>query len=107
MSLGGSTPYEGIMVPLMRELWYTWGRFQLSTKPLSFEYRSAVRWAILSVPEVVNKQLIILMPVSNDWDALRLLLPALANELSANGLRAAILLVDDGSTVLPSKNLCE
>ena len=61
----------------------------------------------MSVPEVVNNQLIILMPVYNDWDALRLLLPALANELSANGLRAAILLVDDGSTVLPSKNLCD
>jgi polyisoprenyl-phosphate glycosyltransferase len=45
------------------------------------------------------------MPVYNDWDALRLLLPALANELSANGLRAAVLLVDDGSTVLPPKNL--
>src|SRR5262245_65447283 len=45
------------------------------------------------------------MPVYNDWDALRLLLPALANELSANGLRAAVLLVDDGSTVLSPKNL--
>lgn len=47
----------------------------------------------MSTPEVVDEQLIILMPVYNDWDALGRLLPALAHELCANGLRAAILLV--------------
>jgi polyisoprenyl-phosphate glycosyltransferase len=50
-------------------------------------------------PEVVDDPLIVLMPVYNDWDALGRLLPALAHELCANGLRAAVLLVDDGSTV--------
>jgi polyisoprenyl-phosphate glycosyltransferase len=59
----------------------------------------------MSAPEVVDNQLIVLMPVYNDWDALGRLLPALALELSANSLRAAILLVDDGSTVPPPKNL--
>src|SRR5436309_3212816 len=59
----------------------------------------------MSTPEVISNQLIILMPVYNDWDALGRLLPALAHELSANNLRAAILLVDDGSTVPPPKNL--
>src|SRR4029450_11691335 len=59
----------------------------------------------MSTPEVVRNQLIILMPVYNDWDALGRLLPALAHELSTDGLRAAVLLVDDGSTVPPSKNL--
>jgi hypothetical protein len=54
---------------------------------------------------IVGSQLIILMPVYNDWDALGRLLPALAHELSANALRAAVLLVDDGSTVPPPKNL--
>lgn len=53
----------------------------------------------MSTPEVVDNPLIILMPLYNDWDALGRLLPALAHELCANDLRAAILLVDDGSTV--------
>jgi polyisoprenyl-phosphate glycosyltransferase len=37
--------------------------------------------------------------VYNDWQALSPLLPILERELSANGLRADILLVDDGSTI--------
>jgi len=61
----------------------------------------------MSTPELVSNQLIILMPVYNDWDALGRLLPALAHELSANSLRAAILLVDDGSSVPPPKNLAD
>ncbi len=43
--------------------------------------------------------LIILMPVYNDWEALRLLLPQLGRELATNGLRAEVLIVDDGSTL--------
>ena len=50
-------------------------------------------------PENRNHKLIILMPVYNDWEALALLLPSLERELEANGLRAQILIVDDGSTV--------
>jgi polyisoprenyl-phosphate glycosyltransferase len=49
--------------------------------------------------ETHNYELIILMPVYNDWGALLILLPALEKELSANGLRAEVLMVDDGSTV--------
>jgi hypothetical protein len=59
----------------------------------------------MSASEVVDNQLIILMPVYNDWEALARLLPALAHELSADGLRAAILLVDDGSTIPSPKNI--
>jgi hypothetical protein len=44
-------------------------------------------------------KLILLMPVYNDWQALSLLLPSLERELNANGLRADVLLVDDGSTI--------
>lgn len=46
-----------------------------------------------------DDKLIILMPVYNDWKALALLLPSLEGELNANGLKADILIVDDGSTV--------
>jgi hypothetical protein len=52
-----------------------------------------------------NHTLIILMPVYNDWGALSILLPALERELNTNGLRAEILIVDDGSTVLAPANL--
>ena len=45
------------------------------------------------------------MPVYNDWGALSLLLPILDRELKADGLTAGILLVDDGSTTSPPKNL--
>jgi glycosyltransferase involved in cell wall biosynthesis len=50
-------------------------------------------------------QLVILMPVYNDWQALSLLLPRLDQELAENGLNAQVFLVDDGSTLLPSENL--
>jgi glycosyltransferase involved in cell wall biosynthesis len=39
------------------------------------------------------------MPLYNDWGALSILLPALERELNAHGLRADVLMVDDGSTV--------
>jgi hypothetical protein len=46
-----------------------------------------------------DDKLIILMPVYNDWQALRALLPSLERELVAEGFRAEVLLVDDGSTL--------
>jgi polyisoprenyl-phosphate glycosyltransferase len=46
-----------------------------------------------------HDKLILLIPVYNDWQALSLLLPILERELNASGLRADILLVDDGSTI--------
>jgi hypothetical protein len=56
-------------------------------------------------PVTRANKLIILMPVYNDWGALSLLLPILDRELKADGLTAGILLVDDGSTTSPPKNL--
>ena len=56
-------------------------------------------------PEAPDHKLIILMPVYNDWGALSLLLPTLDHELKSDGLTAGILLVDDGSTTAPPKNL--
>jgi glycosyltransferase involved in cell wall biosynthesis len=49
--------------------------------------------------EACSNKLIILMPFYNDWGALAILLPALERELNAHGLRAEVLMVDDGSTV--------
>ena len=46
-----------------------------------------------------NSGLIILMPIYNDCGALLILLPALKKELNVHGLRAEVLMVDDGSTV--------
>jgi len=51
----------------------------------------------MSVP-ALDVKLLILMPVYNDWRSLSLLLPGLENELHSAGLRARLLLVDDGST---------
>jgi hypothetical protein len=53
----------------------------------------------MTASQTRDDKLIILMPVYNDWKALALLLPSLERELNANGLRAEILMVDDGSTV--------
>jgi hypothetical protein len=49
-------------------------------------------------PEIRSHELIILMPVYNDWAALSMLLIGLDRELSKGGLKADILMVDDGST---------
>src|SRR4030095_14771807 len=53
----------------------------------------------MSVATMSDIKLMILMPVFNDWHALSLLLPSLEHELKISGLRAGLLLVDDGSTV--------
>src|SRR5262249_26134590 len=43
-------------------------------------------------------------PVYNDWDALDLLIPGLDEKLAEAGLKASILLVDDGSTNVFNRN---
>ncbi len=56
-------------------------------------------------PVTRDNKFFILMPVYNDWGALSLLLPTLDRELKLDGLTAGVLLVDDGSTTAPPKNL--
>lgn len=46
-----------------------------------------------------GEDLVVLIPVFNDWAALRMLLGALDGVLDAHGLRADVLVIDDGSTV--------
>jgi hypothetical protein len=46
-------------------------------------------------------RVVVLVPVFNDWEAVSLLLPVLDRELSASGLAASVLLIDDGSTSQP------
>jgi hypothetical protein len=53
----------------------------------------------MSVTELPGINLVILMPVFNDWEALSLLLPSLEHELETAALQVRLLLVDDGSTV--------
>ena len=48
-----------------------------------------------------RNDLLILIPIYNDWDAVGLLLPSLDQVLADAGLIANVLLVDDGSTVRP------
>lgn len=59
----------------------------------------------MDVTKPLDIKLMILMPVFNDWRALALLLPSLEHELKAAGLRADLLLVDDGSTEKLPKSL--
>jgi glycosyltransferase involved in cell wall biosynthesis len=46
-------------------------------------------------------EIVVLIPVFNDWDALRKLLPRLDAVLATHGLEADVLVVDDGSTLEP------
>jgi glycosyltransferase involved in cell wall biosynthesis len=68
--------------------------------------------AFIDVPNLVIESvshandLIVLMPVYNDWKALSSLLPRLDQELNANRLSATVVLVDDGSTVAIPNDLC-
>ena len=54
-------------------------------------------------PETQDDNLVILMPVYNDWGALSLLLPILDRALKTAELKARVLLVDDGSTASEPK----
>lgn len=61
----------------------------------------------MSVTMPLNNQLMILMPVYNDWQALSRLLPILDLELKTAGLRTGLLLVDDGSTAKLPQSLVQ
>jgi polyisoprenyl-phosphate glycosyltransferase len=61
----------------------------------------------MSVAVLPDIKLVILMPVFNDWQALSSLLPSLEHELETAGLRARLLLVDDGSTVKLPKSFSQ
>jgi glycosyltransferase involved in cell wall biosynthesis len=54
--------------------------------------------SLMHDPTGAEANLIILIPVYNDWKALSLLLPDLDQQLYANGFVADVLIVDDGST---------
>jgi hypothetical protein len=49
--------------------------------------------------------LIVLAPVLDDWEAVSLVLPRLDRELAVHGLRADVILVDDGSMAQPPSSL--
>lgn len=55
--------------------------------------------AISDVPgsDASSADLVVVSPVYNDWPAVELLLPRLGAELARHGLRARVLLIDDGS----------
>ena len=57
--------------------------------------------------EAPGQSLVILLPVFNDWESVRILLPALDQSLSASGRKARVLLVDDGSTAEPPADLIQ
>jgi len=46
-----------------------------------------------------NLRIVVAIPVFNDWDALRLLLPALDDALAIKAMRATVVVIDDGSTI--------
>jgi hypothetical protein len=50
-------------------------------------------------PRQIGDELLILIPLFNDWAALRLLLTDLDAQLDGAGLRARVLVIDDGSTI--------
>jgi polyisoprenyl-phosphate glycosyltransferase len=55
----------------------------------------------MTQPAAGRSELLVLMPIYNDWSAVGLLLVALDRVLDEAGLAADILLVDDGSIVQP------
>ncbi len=48
-----------------------------------------------------SEPIVVLIPVFNDWQAVNLLLKAVDERLAATGVRASVLLVDDGSEADP------
>ena len=60
----------------------------------------------LAAPTSEEAELIVLLPVFNDWDAVRMLLPLLDRELERYHLRVKVLLVDDASTEKLKKPFC-
>ena len=57
--------------------------------------------------ELPGQSLVILLPVFNDWESVRILLPVLDQHLLASGRKARVLLVDDGSTEEPPAALMQ
>jgi len=55
----------------------------------------------MTEPAAARNELLVLIPIYNDWAAVGLLLPGLDRALAGAGLVADVLLVDDGSTVRP------
>jgi glycosyltransferase involved in cell wall biosynthesis len=56
---------------------------------------------------ILENELVVLMPVYNDWDTLSLLLLRLDQEVKTNNLRARLVLVDDGSTITLPEGLVQ
>ena len=52
-------------------------------------------------------RVVILIPVFNDWEAIKLLVPSLDRALARSGTTATVLLVDDGASVSPPRTLSE
>lgn len=55
-------------------------------------------------PVALDRPFVVLLPVFNDWKALQKLLVTLEGILSEQGLNIEVLIVDDGSTILPDEN---
>lgn len=55
----------------------------------------------VDMPTTPGRGVVILIPVFNDWESLRLLLPAIDRALAAAGRSARVFVVDDGSTLEP------
>jgi hypothetical protein len=55
--------------------------------------------------EALPQRLVVLIPVYNDWAAVRMLLFALDTALADAGVSAVLLIVDDASTVAPPSDL--
>jgi hypothetical protein len=53
-----------------------------------------------------NDRIVVLTPLYNDWESLRLLLAQLDEELARHGIRAQVLVVDDGSSQQPEEPFC-
>jgi hypothetical protein len=52
-------------------------------------------------------QIVVLIPIFNDWESLSRLLPRLDHSLAARALEARVLVVDDGSTGEPKEDLIQ
>jgi polyisoprenyl-phosphate glycosyltransferase len=53
-----------------------------------------------------NDEVVLLLPLYNDWESLQLLLVKLDAELARHGIQARVLVVDDGSAEQPGEMFC-
>ena len=63
------------------------------------------RFEPMNVDPASNEPIVVLLPLYNDWESLRLLLVHLDEELSRRGTQARVLAVDDGSPQPPPNGL--